>query len=280
MLLLALLSLSASAGGHARRDLPVVAEYSAHTLRFGEIQVGSAGLYAGVAPRVQLGTRLLIDTVGLPNVSLRVHAYDGDALDVTLHGTALSSALEGLDALAVSAGATVSASRGRFSGHLGSRLHRIDLQGIPSGAPDWVRAVVGSDPVASAATELNELGVSPVFDATAATVRGAAEVRLIPRGGLLFQGATTMWARSAAQLSAPNDDVRFDATTQIADMLDNYASPGGAWVATVSWQQSLGPMTVRAGAGGSGVPLAWIGQAMAASLRFGGFKKTPDASGD
>ncbi len=259
----------------AKPAAPVVADHTAQALSFGEFMIGTSGLHFGVAPRVQLGTRIIGDAIGLPNVTGRVQILDFPKVDLAVDASWVGSNLEGLSLAGVGGAIQSSVHVGRVSGHLGLRTYRFAMEGIPTAAPRWIVGIAGTDPLADLAQMAAEQGIATAANYQVTNLRAAVETRLFGKAALLVQSSVAFGGQSGVQAQATVEDYTVDVGAGLpgARTLDESTTPGGSWVVSVAWQQQIGPLHVRAGYGASKVPYAWIAQSTAVHLRGGGFKK-------
>ena len=112
--------------------------------------VGTGGLHVGLLPRIQVGTRVVGDAIGLPNLSTRIQIVDHPHFDLAANGAWMGSTLEGFDAMWLSAGVTTSVHIGRFSTHFGLTTARRTMDGYPTASPPWLVSLIGNDPLLAA----------------------------------------------------------------------------------------------------------------------------------
>ncbi|MBX2797295.1 MAG: hypothetical protein KTR31_06505 [Myxococcales bacterium] len=255
---------------------PVVADFNAQALRWGELMVGTSGVHVGLLPRLQVGTRPLAMAAGFPNAGGRFQLFDTPYFDLAFDGSITVSNLQGLSMTGVGTGGMASVHVGRLSVHGGVRSYSLAARGMPEALPEWIVNLVGSDPLAEATTAIADYGsFVPAAHVGAATLRAAVELRVIKTGGLVLQGSTAVGGRADVEAVATVDSYAIDVGPGLpgVSMLDAATGPDGSWVLSVAWQQQLGPLHLRLGWGVSAVPYAWVPQVGAAHFRGGGFKR-------
>ncbi|HHO50201.1 MAG TPA: hypothetical protein ENK18_04835 [Deltaproteobacteria bacterium] len=254
---------------------PVVANHTAQALSWGEVMVGTSGMHVGVLPRLQLGTRPWVDALGLPNVDGRVQLIESHHLDLALDGSLIGSAISGLSMTGLRGGLVSSVHVGRVSTHLGLSSSQMRSEGIPDSSPGWLVAIAGTDPLAELAAEATAGGVVPWSQVGVTSLQLATEIEVIPTGGFLLQGSTSLGGDSVVSVAGSYEDHTIDVGPGLPGVstLSRAMSPSGSWVATLSWQQQLGAVHLRAGAGASALPWAWLSKAVALHVRGGGVKR-------
>lgn len=255
---------------------PVVANHTAQSLAWGEVMVGTSGVHVGALPRLQLGTRPWVDALGLPNADGRIQLVETHHLDLALDGSVISSAISGFSLTGLRGGLVSSVHAGRVSVHLGASTSKVRTEGIPDSAPGWVVGLAGSDPLAELSAEAAASGVVPWSEVAVTSLQLATEIEVIPTGGFLLQGGTSLGGSSVVSVAGTYEDHTIDVGPGLPGVstLARAMQPAGSWVATLSWQQQLGSVHLRAGAGASATPWAWLSKAVALHVRGGGAKRT------
>ncbi|MEM6928836.1 MAG: hypothetical protein AAF602_17995 [Myxococcota bacterium] len=265
-----LVSSLAFAGGPKKQ---LVGEHSAQTLRLGEVMMGTSGVGVGLLPRVHVTTRVTLDAVGLPNGEVKLQLLDRPGLDVSVDTMLLRSTLSGFDTSAYDFGANASLHRGRLSLHSGLHHGAFSMSGLPTESPGLVVQLAGTDPLAEVGDEYTDF-VDTSFAWRATTLRGGVELRVLGRSGLLLQGSLALGGqvdiRAATTLEGTTVDIGH--ALPGVNMIKGSTKPWGSWVASVSWQQVLGPFHLRAGIGTSAIPYAWVTQAFSLQTRIGGVR--------
>lgn len=251
----------------------LVGEHSAQTLRIGELMMGTSGIALGMLPRVQVSTRATLDVVGLPNGEVKMQLLDRPNMDVSVDAMLLGSTLSGLSATMWGAGANASLHRRRWTLHTGLHATSFEMSGVPTESPPIVVQFVGSDPLADLSSDLTDLLDVGVRYNTM-TLRAGLEWRVWKRNGFLLQGSMNFGGRANVTAATTFEGTRVDVGNALpgVNVLRATTRPYGSWVTSLSWQQVIGPFHLRAGAGLSAVPYAWVTQAMSLSMRLGGWR--------
>ncbi len=254
---------------------PVVANHTAQALSWGEVMVGTSGTHVGVLPRVQLGTRPWVDAVGLPNADARVQLIDSHYFDLALDGSVLGSTISGLSLTSLRGGVVTSTHLGRASIHLGLGTSSVRSEGMPDHSPDWLVNLVGSDPLAELSAEATAGGVVPTSEVGVVALQSAVEIEVIPTGALVLQGGASLGGQSTVSVEGSYEDRTLDVGPALPGVstLQRAMDPAGSWVASISWQQQLGALHLRAGWGASAMPWSWLARTVALHVRGGGFER-------
>ena len=264
-----------AASALASPTVPVVADHNAQALAFGEVMIGTSGAHVGVLPGLQLGTRPWIDLLGLPNLSGRFQVVDTPRFDLAADGSFVVAGVSGWSMTGAGGGVQSSVHLGRGSVHLGLHTFHLASVGLPDRTPTWIASIVGSDPLADLAAQAAAEGIVPEAQVGLVSLKAAGELRVTATGGLLLQGSANVAGHSRVSVATDYEGFSLDVGPGLpgVQMLDRASTPAGSWVASLSWQQQLGPVHLRAGAGASAVEYAWLGQAAAIHVRGGGFNK-------
>lgn len=249
--------------------------FSAYTLEWGEFEVGSGGVRAGVLPRTQLGTILAANLAGAANGQLKVDALRLGPVDVAVQGGMLALPSGEFSLRQLEAGGVLSTRiLPRWSVHLGSSYEAWTASGTPDlddlpmvfdmaipDASDWQRVLdyLGQD----AGIEADLRNIDLQF---------ATDVRLNRRDSIIIQAQANLW--SEFQSSVSPDELPED-LDRIRPVVERIAQQGDApiassYVATASWQLDWRRASLRIGGGISSVPWAWALQSTELTWQFGG----------
>jgi hypothetical protein len=227
----------------ATPDQPTVAAWTARTLRFGEVALGPGAVWVSPAPHVQVGTAPALDVVGLPNGRIRIAPLETKPVAIAIDGSYMASVLPGLSVAAIEAGAGISLHAGRLDLHGTGAVLAHDVRGTVAVGGATYEAAVRDDRLVA---------------------HGGLEVRATRGGSVVATGGFVPWGRaSGAVVGGP-------VAVYAAGPLGRAPIPEESWWATIGWQQTAGPLTVRAAVGASPEPWVWLRDALSVQLRLGG----------
>jgi len=255
-------------------------DYTAWTLRPGELRVGLVDLDMGLLPRLTVSTQPLLDVLRVGNGTLKLGVVDNG------HGTGL--ALEGgmyrmragdfhLDHARV--GLRGSTHLGHLALHAGGDLSHLQTSGSPDLQALSPLVTQLFDP-ASLATAQAELLANPVAldsQVSSLTVRGAVELPLSAHHSLVAQGAMVVARQAQTAGDMKVVVASLPDSLQANQLLVSSTNPGevdSRW-ASIGWRASWRNLQLRVGIGTSSTPLAWILPSTELSWRMGGREPRP-----
>ena len=264
--------------------------WSAYALEFGESRVGLTQLALGVAPRVQLGTSVPLNVLGVFNGQLKANLVRVGPVDLALVAAYYTLPRQDFSGEWLQAGGLVSVRvADPVTLHLGSRWGRIQASGLPDlGAAAGTLSGGNGDALDEWLVLAEELGVELALDSTAIQASAALDWRFNRRDSLVLQAQATPQARYDRSISAQEESLEADlvvteAEKRINDLppvlyLDQVLSSEGTLgeriassaVVSLSYQASFKNMTLRLGGGWSAVRWAWVLPATELSFHFGG----------
>ncbi len=241
-------------------------DFTAYTLEWGEVKLGLGSVTVGVLPRVQLGSRPILDVLGLYNGSIKVDAVRAGPVDLAPVASVFLLPL-GPDFLGTwfSAGGLVSwRVLDPFSVHASGWYARIGA----SGTPDLSRLSPFLDTIAGTEVDLSSVEESLTTDLEvgSAWARLAMDWRLNRRDSFVLQAQAALWTGSSGQTELP-PILGLDEALAAGTVLDTIAA---SYIAVLSYQASFARLEARIGYGASAVPLAFVTQAFDLSYRVGG----------
>ena len=253
-----------------RSKLPQVphaqTDFTAHTLEWGETKLGLASITFGALPRTQIGTKPLLDVLGLYNGHIKVKIVQTDTYALGL-GSDLYMLRAG-DMKAHSLGISMIQSIDVFdpwSVHLGVEWDRIKSNGVPD-LDELPGIFTGS--YNAAEFEHDAKPSEWNFDLQEVTLSLATDYRFNRRDSLILQASAVFWSKvSEVGYKVPpilGMDEVFNKDIGISSPIAE------TYVASLAWQWSWHRTDLRIGIGHSNVPGAWLLQTFDLSYRFGG----------
>jgi hypothetical protein len=264
--------------------------WAAYALEFGEARVGLGGMAVGVAPRVELGTQVPLDALGVYNGRLKVDALRLGPVDFAVVGSIHSLPSGSFSGQWIQAGGLLSVRiADPVTFHVGSRWGRITADGLPDlGAAGSVLSGGQTDELDAWLEEAREQGVSLSVERTAVTAQAAVDLRFNRRDSLVLQATATPWASGARSTEGiPEEAEGTDEEEELEDEIDGLPPIllldellesgdtvgerlGSSYVATLAYQANYKNATLRIGFGLSAVPYAWLLQSTELAFHFGG----------
>ena len=252
-------------------------DFTAYTLEWGEVKLGLIGAYAGVLPRIQVGTQPLLDLMSIPNANAKFNLLRAGPLDVAVVGSMHRTKLGDFEAQFSGGGGLLSMriSRG-WSIHAGGIHGRLEASGLPDQIPAFLTPHVNREGVEEVTGQLQNLGLAPSLSAKGTLLRVATDVRFNRRDSLLIQGTTFIESSYSGDLGSTSSPLAQDVLsilvpgTSDGSFSRDLTAQERNYVYTLSYQMSFRQLDLRMGAGRGGNPLVWIAQANDASWRFGG----------
>jgi hypothetical protein len=238
-------------------------DFTAYTLEFGEVKLGLSNITIGVLPHVQVGTSVLLDVLGIPNVQAKIHATEGGRFDIAGWVEYDRLVRTDFDASLLTGGGIVSFQLLPPWGlHVGGSYTSGEVAGdITLDTIDQLVWFLDSGAEANADHGDSLLSVQTV------NARVATDIRFNRRDAIVLQASATLHAvvDRHASLFVPSFLGLETAMEQ-----DGFVNPVDAGMASVAWQFSWEHWEARVGAGVSSIPGAWILNTWELSYRFGG----------
>ena len=255
-------------------------DFTAYTLEWGEVQVGLGSIYAGILPRVQVGTSPALNLIGLYNGYAKVNiirlgpvALAGQAQHYSYPVGELKGSLTGV-------GGTMSVRvLAPWTVHLTGQYATIGVHGLPdtSAISPLVENLTGADLDAWREAAV-EQGITVALDAEAITAKLATDFRFNRRDSLIVQGQAMIWGSLTSQTTGEVDIPPILGLDKALSMDEQGFIPlGNSYTASASWQWSWKRSYLRVGAGVSSVKGAWLLQSTEFATRFGGKSRRLEA---
>ena len=121
-------------------------DFTAYTLEWGEFKIGAANVSVGVLPRVELGTSVIMDTLGIPNADIKINALRLGPVDLAVLGSHYAIPLPEFSGSRSQLGAGASVIiTDRWSLHTSSHYNIFMADGLPDLTPlgnvvEWLTA--------------------------------------------------------------------------------------------------------------------------------------------
>jgi hypothetical protein len=264
--------------------------WAAYALEWGEARVGLGSVSLGIAPRVEVGTRVPLDMLGVYNGQLKVDALRAGPVDLAAVGAIYSLPRSDFSGQWLQAGGLVSVRVAEpVTMHLGSRWGRITAEGLPD-LGNAAAALSGGQAAELEAwiAEARAQGVSLAVERSAVTAQFAVDWRFNRRDSIVLQATATPWASGArstegipeeAEGTEQADDIesQLDGLPPVLlldDLLDSGDTVGeriaSSYVTTLAYQANYKNATLRIGLGLSAIPYAWLMQSTELAFHFGG----------
>jgi hypothetical protein len=237
----------------ATSDTPTVSSWTARTLRFGEVALGPGAVLFSPAPHVQVGSSPAFDVVGLPNGRIRIAPLETKPVALAIDAAYMGSVVPGLSVAALEAGAGLSLHAGRLDLHGTGALLAHDVRGAVTVGGASYEAVIRDERVVA---------------------HGGLELRATRGGSVVATGGLVPWGRGSGMVVGGPLFAAY-----AAGPLGRAPVVEESWWATVGWQQTAGPLTVRAAVGWSPEPWVWLRDALSIQLRLGGPRRAHEDDG-
>lgn len=264
--------------------------WAAYALEFGEARIGLGGVAVGVAPRVELGSQVPLDALGVYNGRVKVDALRVGPVDLAVVGSIHALPSGSFSGTWLQAGGLLSARvADPVTFHVGARWGRITAEGLPDlGGAARLLSGGQTEELDAWLAEARAEGVSLAVERTAVTAQTAIDVRFNRRDSLVLQATATPWASGArATEGIPEEAEGTDEAAEfeeeidglppillLDDLLDSGDTVGerlrSSYVATLAYQANYKNATLRIGFGLSAVPYAWLLQSTELAFHFGG----------
>jgi hypothetical protein len=255
-------------------------DFTAYSLEWGEVQVGLANIHAGILPRVQVGTSVPLNAIGVYNGTAKINLLRLGPVDLAARGDHYRYPMGELKGDYTAAGATMSVRVLKpWSLHLTGQYATMGLEGLPdtSTISPLVYAFTGADLDAWRA-EAAEQNLSVQLDAEAITARVATDIRFNRRDSLIIQGQAMVWG---SVRSGSTGDLEIPPLFGLDEALTYEAEGpiplGSSYTASMAWQWSWKRSYLRLGVGHSSVTGAWLLQSTEYAMRFGGKTRRGEA---
>ncbi|MBN2798042.1 MAG: hypothetical protein JXX28_02755 [Deltaproteobacteria bacterium] len=248
--------------------------YTAYTLEWGETRVGLESLSVGVAPRVQLGTGVALDALGIYNGQLKLNLLREGPAELALVGDAgwvpLGDVLARFDLaeadvvdslLYTKVGARLSLRLAEpWSAHANVNYRRMDVRGLLDlgSLPEFL--LPGQD--------LGESALVPTVRGELFSAKLVTDYRFNRRDALLLMGEAQLYAVARAGVSVETDAIPGD--IDLIAAYGGWVDPLSAYSLTLAWQSTWRHLEARIGGGVSAIPWMWATGAVDLSYRFGG----------
>lgn len=254
------------------RSAPRPLDYTAWTLRPGELNIGPTEVDAGLMRGLTLGTDPLMDALGVANARVRVALRERQEGAVALLGSLHSLQLGDMQARQARVGLRGSVEAGPLTLHAGAQASWISAQGSPdlTHASPLVASLFGAEALSRAQEQVDDLALELEGEVRSLALRGAAQLHLGGAHSLVLQAGDTV-ARSARL----NDDLSAltavaPASLGLSELLSDEHGQG-TWGA-LGWQASWKTLQLRLGLGISDIPYAWLSPTTELAIRLGGRK--------
>lgn len=248
-------------------------DYTAHTLQFGEVRIGTHGLDVGILPGLQVGTIAPLDAVGIYNLQAKGTIVGPSPVAASVELSHFSAAVGDLHGMAIRPGGTVSVQlTPGWAVHAGASYNALAFGGLPTDTPARLDVFLPSDMLDMWGDEASELGIAPWLESDFFTLRGAMDLHFNARDSVVVQGRYVAGGRVDAGVGGSDVDPLVASTMAQEWGVEPRTKEalGGNWSLAVSYQISWRNVDLRMGGGASSVPLLWIPDANAAAARFGG----------
>ena len=248
-------------------------DFTAYTLEWGEFKIGAANLSVGVLPRVELGTSVIMDVLGIPNADLKINALRLGPVDLAILGSHHAIPLETFTGSRsqVGAGASVIITD-RWSLHTTTSYNVFVADGLPDLTPlsSAIELITGN--------EIDEYSVNAIEEqynlqirARTLTLGAATDVRLNRRDSLVLQGSATLYSRIANANTGEGElPPLFNLDQILSQEYEGSVPLAESYVASLAYQAAWKRLELRLGLGVSATPGAWLLQSTELSYRLGG----------
>lgn len=246
-------------------------DFTAYTLEWGEVKLGIANLQVGIAPRVQLGTSIPLDTLGLWNVTGKWNMLRVGPLDLGVQGYYYRLNQPDFDASFTALGAMASVRlMDPWSLHGGVYYDTIKAHGLPD--PSRITQLLQADggKVDAIYAMVLDQGIGLDADAHALGVRMATDVRFNRRDSIILQGQTMVYRSVNTELHGGQIFNVFGLDDTIETTKEGALPIASNYITSLSYQASWRTVDLRVGLGWSVPQFAWALQAIELDYRFGG----------
>ncbi|MFT5686373.1 MAG: hypothetical protein ACI8RZ_007329 [Myxococcota bacterium] len=248
-------------------------DFTAYTLEWGEFKIGAANLSVGVLPRVELGTSIVMDTIGIPNADLKINALRLGPVDFALLGShyAIPMADFSGSRSQIGAGASVIIVD-KWSLHTTANYNIFQADGLPDLRPlgdvvEWLTGNEISDYSVEAIEEQYDLHIR----ARSLTLGVGTDVRFNRRDSLVLQGSATLYSEVFTDNTGEGDlPPLFNLDQILAQDREGAVPLAESYVASIAYQAAWKRLELRIGVGASATPGAWLLQSTELSYRLGG----------
>jgi hypothetical protein len=263
--------------------------WSAYSLEWGEARVGLSEAAIGIVPRVQLGTSLPLDALGVPNAQLKANAVRLGPIDLAAVASYHAMPGEEFSGSWLQAGGQLSLRvADPVTWHVGARWGHLQAQGLPElGAAANALTGGSADDLEEWTAEAREQGIELALDRQTLTAETAIDWRFSRRDSLVLRGKATPWASGARTTEGIPEDATDEEAEEAEEtidglppilLLDEMLETGdtlgdrlaSTYVASLAYQASFKNATLRIGFGVSAVKYAWLLQTTELSFHFGG----------
>jgi hypothetical protein len=252
--------------GHLPPDSYAQVDYTAYSLKWGEVRLGLSNLTIGVLPRTQLGTVPLLNAVGMFNGNLKVNPLRVGPLDMAASATIYDYNRHGFHGRWYSGGGDLSLKiTNHWSLHGGATYTLMGLEGaIETGALGELVSIATNN-VGWERIDLTSEGHS-------VRINLATDVRFNRRDSLILQSSATVWGDLSVpiELPAPLGGGLDEGMTTMERIQDSYT-------VSLSYQAAFRHLEARVGVGLSAQPYMWVQPAFELCYRFGGETRRSEA---
>lgn len=264
--------------------------WSAYALEWGEARVGLSQIAVGLAPRVQVGTSVPLDLLGVYNGQLKANLLRVGPVDLALTGAYYTLPRQDFSGDWIQAGGLMSLRVAEpVTLHLGGRWGRIRASGLPDlGGTANTLTGGNADELEAWLATADAYGVELALARTAVQASAALDWRFNRRDSVVLQASATPWASGGRSIESTGSGPAAEAAEAEAEALLDELPPvlyldqvlrsdgtlgeriAGSTVLSLSYQASFKNLTLRLGGGWSAVSWAWVLPATELSFHFGG----------
>jgi hypothetical protein len=248
-------------------------DYSAYALEWGELKVGATNISVGVLPRVELGTSVIMDSLGIPNADLKVNALRLGPVDLALLGSHYAIPLADFSGSRSQLGFGASVIiLDKWSLHTQANYNIFMADGLPDLRPlgdviEWLTGNEISDYSVQAIEDQYDLHIR----ARTLTLGMATDVRFNRRDSLVLQGSATLYSQIYTDNTGEGEIPPLFNLDQILSQDYEGSMPlSESYVASIAYQAAWKRLELRLGVGASATPGAWLLQSTELSYRLGG----------